>query len=93
MNSIAVIREMLLSLLYDICPCCGEPPIGAAVFCYKTKEEGNETFSVNNGWTHVGYYIGNGIVIEAADEITGVTISPLYDSKWDCYGLLKGIGY
>ena len=79
--------------LYDVCPCCDDVPIGAAVFCFRTKSEGNDKFDKNEGWTHVGFYIGYGIVVEASIEENRVSISSIYDRKWDYYGLLRGICY
>ena len=79
--------------LYDVCPCCDDVPTGAAVFCYRTESEGNKKFDKNEGWTHVGFYIGYGIVVEASSEDNKVSISSIYDGKWDYYGLLRGICY
>lgn len=79
--------------LQAICACCDLPPVGAAVFCYSSEEDGNSSFNKNQGWTHVGYYVGNGIVIEAESRKTGIVASSIFDSKWDCWGYLKGIDY
>lgn len=57
---------------------------GTAVFTYnKTKK--------NRG--HVGLYIGNGIVIEAAGTSAGVCKSKVSDKKWVEWGELKGVDY
>lgn len=57
---------------------------GTAVFTYnKTKKKRG----------HVGLYIGNGIVIEAAGTIQGVITSKVTASKWVEWGELKGVYY
>ena len=57
---------------------------GTAVFCY------NET---KKNRSHVGLYIGNGDVIEAAGASSGVVKSKVTNSKWDDWGELKGCDY
>ena len=57
---------------------------GTAVFTYDKKKD-------KRG--HVGLYIGNGIVIEAAGTIKGVTTSKAKDSKWVEWGELKYVDY
>lgn len=57
---------------------------GTAVFCY------NET---TGKWSHVGLYIGNGWVIEAAGAKSGVILSKVSNSKWEGWGELKGVAY
>lgn len=42
---------------------------------------------------HVGLYIGNGEVIEAAGTVSGVIKSKLTDKKWKYWGELKGVDY
>ena len=57
---------------------------GTAVFCYNkdTKNRG-----------HVGLFVGDGIVIEAAGAKSGVITSKLTDKKWVEWGELKGVEY
>ena len=53
---------------------------GTAVF---TDRDGDKT--------HVGMYVGGGYVIEAANTQQGVIRSRITDSKWKCWGILKGV--
>ena len=57
---------------------------GTAVFTYNktTKKRG-----------HVGLYIGDGKVIEAAGTISGVIQSKITKAKWVEWGELKGVAY
>lgn len=55
---------------------------GTAVFVYKKAD---------NNFSHVGLYVGNGIVIEAASTAKGVVTSKVTDSKWTNWGWLKGV--
>ena len=57
---------------------------GTAVFCYNKEKD-------NRG--HVGLYVGNWIVIEAAGTKAGVTTSKITDKKWVEWGELKGVEY
>ena len=57
---------------------------GTAVFCYNKEK--------NNRW-HIGLFIGNGLVIEAAGAKQGVITSKLTDKKWAEWGELKGVEY
>lgn len=57
---------------------------GTAVFCYNKEKQ-------NRG--HVGLYVGNGLVIEAAGAKSGVITSKLTDKKWVEWGELKGVTY
>lgn len=43
--------------------------------------------------SHVGLYIGNGKVIEASGQSTGVCTSDITNSKWAEWGELKGVDY
>lgn len=43
--------------------------------------------------SHIGLYVGNGKVIEAASTQAGVCTSNLSAGKWTYYGLLKGVEY
>ena len=79
--------------LYGVCRCCYDMPIGAAVFCFEDDPEKNKKIDTNYGWTHVGYYIGNGLIVEALSEDSGMNLSTIFDSKWDYWGYLKGINY
>jgi hypothetical protein len=61
-----------------------EPIPGTAVFVHPTG---------NSKRTHIGLYIGNGVVIEAASTVKGVIKSNITDRKWVELGELKGIDY
>lgn len=56
---------------------------GTAVFV--EKSDGKKS--------HVGLYIGDGKVIEAASTAKGVITSSVTDTKWKCWGELKGVSY
>lgn len=58
--------------------------IGTAVFVWKESEK---------KYTHVGLYIGNGYVIEAASTQSGVIKTKVSNSKWSHWGELKGVSY
>lgn len=55
---------------------------GTAVFC----KNGNDR-------SHVGLYVGDGQVIEAAGTQQGVVVSKVSNSKWDEWGEMKGVIY
>ena len=55
---------------------------GSAVF---TGDESNRG--------HVGLFVGDGVVIEAAGTLQGVTTSKVSDKKWTYWGELKGVSY
>ena len=55
---------------------------GTAVFVWNGK-----TFS------HVGLYIGDGTVIEAANTLAGVTTSKVSATKWSRWGELTGVTF
>lgn len=57
---------------------------GTAVFVYKDAKK---------KYTHVGLYIGNGWVIEAASTQDGVIKTKVSASKWTHWGTLKGVDY
>ena len=57
---------------------------GSAVFVYK-KDKDNRS--------HIGLYVGNGIVIEASGTIVGVITSKVSDKKWAEWGELKAVDY
>lgn len=57
---------------------------GTAVFVWKESE---------GKYTHVGLYIGNGYVIEAASTQSGVIKSKASNKKWTHWGELKGVDY
>jgi len=62
----------------------------------KTLEPGTAVFVYNESKkkrTHVGLYVGNGKVIEAASTIKGVVTSAVTDNKWNNWGELKGVDY
>jgi uncharacterized protein YgiM (DUF1202 family) len=54
------------------------------VFVYNEKEKKR---------SHVGLYIGNGNVIEAASTQTCVVISKVTNAKWEEWGELQGVQY
>ena len=55
---------------------------GTAVF---TDRDGDKT--------HIGLYVGEGKVIEAADTISGVVTSAVTAAKWKCWGELSAVRY
>ena len=57
---------------------------GTAVFVWKEAD---------GKYGHVGLYIGNGYVIEAASTQKGVIKSKVSDKKWEYWGELKGVTY
>ena len=57
---------------------------GTAVFVWKEKDQ---------KYGHVGLYIGNGWVIEAASTQSGVIKSKVTASKWSHWGELNGVAY
>lgn len=57
---------------------------GTAVFVWKEADK---------KYSHVGLYIGNGYVIEAASTQKGVVKSKVTDKKWTHWGELKGVDY
>ena len=56
---------------------------GTAVFVLKNGDERS----------HVGLYIGNGLVIEASGTQSGVITTKITNSKWCEWGELKGVKY
>lgn len=57
---------------------------GTAVFCYNSSTK---------RYSHVGLYIGDGEVIEAAGASQGVIKSKVTNTKWKYWGELKGVNY
>lgn len=57
---------------------------GTAVFVYHKADDNR---------SHVGLFVGNGVVIEAANTQKGVITSKITDSKWSEWGELKGVNY
>lgn len=57
---------------------------GTAVFVYNEEKK---------NYSHVGLYIGNGYVIEAASTQKGVIRSKVSDAKWEFWGELKGMTF
>lgn len=57
---------------------------GTAVFVWKESEK---------KYSHVGLYIGNGWVIEAASTQQGIIKSKASNKKWTHWGELKGVDY
>jgi hypothetical protein len=55
---------------------------GTAVFVWNGKK-----------YSHVGLYVGDGVVIEAMGTIKGVTTTKVTASKWTNWGELKGVDY
>ena len=56
---------------------------GSAVFTYNASKK---------NYGHIGLYVGNGLVIEAAGTKEGVISSPV-DKKWTWWGELKDVDY
>ena len=61
----------------------------------KELKPGTAVFVLKNGSdrSHVGLYIGNGIVIEASGTQAGVITTDVSNSKWCEWGELKGVDY
>ena len=57
---------------------------GTAVFVWKEAKK---------KYTHVGLYMGGGVVIEAMGAQNGVTTSKITATKWTHWGELKGVDY
>lgn len=57
---------------------------GTAVFVYNEEKK---------NYSHVGLYIGNGYVIEAASTQKGVIRSKVSDAKWEYWGELRGTAF
>ena len=57
---------------------------GTAVFVWKEEDQ---------KYGHVGLYIGNGNVIEAASTQSGVIKSKVSAAKWEYWGELKGMSF
>ena len=57
---------------------------GTAVFVFNEEKK---------NYSHVGLYIGNGYVIEAASTQKGVIRSKVSDAKWEYWGELKGMTF
>ena len=55
---------------------------GTAVFCWN-----------GSTYSHVGLYIGDGWVIEAANTQSGVIKTKVTESKWKFWGELKGLSF
>lgn len=55
---------------------------GTAVFVWNGKK-----------YSHVGLFVGNGLVIEAMGTIKGVTTTKVTASKWTHWGELKDVAY
>jgi hypothetical protein len=63
----------------------GQPLLpGTAFFVYKAEKDNR---------SHIGLYIGNGLVIEAAGTNDGVITSSVAKSKWAEWGQLKDVSY
>ena len=60
----------------------------------KALQPGTAVFTDKNGdKTHIGLFIGNGKVIEAAGVDAGVCVSNVTAGKWKCWGELKKVEY
>ena len=62
----------------------GELLPGTAVFVYKADEK---------KYSHVGLFIGDGYVIEAASTSVGVVNTKVSNTKWTHWGELKDVSY
>ena len=59
-----------------------------------TLKPGTAVFVWNGEkYSHVGLFIGDGLVIEAMGTINGVTTTKITASKWTHWGELKGVDY
>ena len=84
-------------LVYNIpfCTCCElDLPLGVAVF----KFDPNRVDEDNEGWVHVGYYIGATekgphTIVHADSTANRVNYIQLENSSFTHYGYLKGIDY
>ena len=77
----------------DYCTAKGDLKTGKRTDGQELKP-GTAVFTDHDGdKTHVGLYIGNGTVIEAASTRYGVITSNITNSKWKCWGELKGVDY
>lgn len=77
----------------DYCTAKGDLKTGKRTDGQELKP-GTAVFTDHDGdKTHVGLYIGNGTVIEAASTRYGVITSKVTNSKWKCWGELKGVDY
>lgn len=56
--------------------------VGTAVFVWNGEK-----------YSHVGLYVGDGVVIEAMTTLKGVVSSKVTNSKWTHWGELKGVDY
>ena len=61
---------------------CGTLKPGTAVFVWN-----------GSSYSHVGLYVGDGIVIEAMGTVKGVTTTKVSAGKWTHWGELAGIDY
>lgn len=60
----------------------------------KGLKPGTAVFTDHDGdKTHIGLYVGDGLVIEASGTIAGVITSKVSASKWKCWGELKAVNY
>ena len=60
----------------------------------KTLLPGSAVFTgTENDHGHIGLYIGNGEVVEAASTVKGVCKSSVTDKKWTYWGELKDVDY
>lgn len=60
----------------------------------KTLKPGTAVFVWNGKkYSHVGLYVGSGLVIEAMGTLQGVTTSKVTATKWTNWGELKGVSY
>ena len=59
-----------------------------------TLKPGTAVFVWNgSNYSHVGLYVGNGIVIEAMSTLKGVTTTKVTAGKWTHWGELQGVDY
>ena len=61
---------------------CATLKPGTAVFVWNGKK-----------YSHVGLYVGDGVVIEAMGTINGVTTSKVSAGKWTHWGEMSGVDY
>ena len=60
----------------------------------RTLKVGSAVFVWNgSNYSHVGLYVGDGIVIEAMGTLNGVTTTKVSAGKWTHWGELQGVDY
>lgn len=75
----------------------GSIPIKPGYAVFVNKKDGNEPSQYSGdgigNMSHIGYYVGDGKVVEAKGTISGTVYSNLTDAKWTHVGAFKGVVY